>query len=156
MDKKLNLMFAATAAGYLLAWSPFASLCVWEMATQPQVFLWYSSELFLTYNNRKSQLDSVWQLHCSVRRQLPTTRSSTSTCQKVSGQTQSIYCKGLCYTLLDTLMSGSVFLGCQCQIFLSRKRILIQLLYLKVSFCEILFFFVFGLIFLLNSNLKQF
>ena len=28
---------AMTALGYLIAWGPFASLCIWEMITEPRV-----------------------------------------------------------------------------------------------------------------------
>ena len=28
---------AMTAIGYLIAWGPFASLCIWEMVTEPKV-----------------------------------------------------------------------------------------------------------------------
>ena len=28
-------MLALTAGGFLIAWGPFAGLCVWEMVTQP-------------------------------------------------------------------------------------------------------------------------
>ena len=30
-------MLAMTATGYLIAWGPFASLCIWEMITEPKV-----------------------------------------------------------------------------------------------------------------------
>ena len=30
-------MMAMTAIGYLIAWGPFASLCIWEMITEPTV-----------------------------------------------------------------------------------------------------------------------
>ena len=30
-------MTATTALGYLIAWGPFASLCIWEMVTEPSV-----------------------------------------------------------------------------------------------------------------------
>ena len=30
-------MLAMTAGGYLIAWGPFAGLCIWEMVTQPRV-----------------------------------------------------------------------------------------------------------------------
>ena len=30
-------LMATTAAGYLIAWGPFAGLCIWEMGTEPQV-----------------------------------------------------------------------------------------------------------------------
>lgn len=30
-------MLATTALGYLVAWGPFAVLCIWEMITKPKV-----------------------------------------------------------------------------------------------------------------------
>ena len=30
-------MMAMTALGYLIAWGPFAALCMWEMVTKPRV-----------------------------------------------------------------------------------------------------------------------
>ena len=30
-------MMGTTALGYLIAWGPFASLCIWEMITEPSV-----------------------------------------------------------------------------------------------------------------------
>ena len=30
-------MLATTALGYLVAWGPFAVLCIWEMITKPRV-----------------------------------------------------------------------------------------------------------------------
>ena len=30
-------MTATTALGYLIAWGPFAGLCIWEMITEPSV-----------------------------------------------------------------------------------------------------------------------
>ena len=30
-------MMATTAFGYLIAWGPFAGLCMWEMVTEPSV-----------------------------------------------------------------------------------------------------------------------
>ena len=35
--KILFKMMATTASGYLIAWGPFAALCIWEMVTDPSV-----------------------------------------------------------------------------------------------------------------------
>jgi len=36
IDKNMTVMMAMTAIGYLIAWGPFASLCIWEMVTEPK------------------------------------------------------------------------------------------------------------------------
>ena len=41
-------MLATTAGGYLIAWGPFAGLCIWEMVTQPRVGN-YNFSLYITH-----------------------------------------------------------------------------------------------------------
>ena len=111
-------MMAMTALGYLIAWGPFAALCMWEMVTKPRVsgetsltsplvawklLLWweksmskYTHDLLSTDYKcfRTFQRPIGWWPACLPSLPLPTIPSSTSSCSRASEETPWLCLKG--------------------------------------------------------------
>ena len=56
-------MMAMTALGYLIAWGPFAALCMWEMVTKPRVSRGNTSDVSF---NMKTNIMSLSRLFISI------------------------------------------------------------------------------------------
>ena len=90
----LPQLMATTAAGFIIAWGPFAGLCVWEMVTQPQVVFVPCRRrvIFPVFRRYPQNIGSLPP--CSARQPPHTTPSSTSSCPRGSGWTQRRFYKG--------------------------------------------------------------